>query len=93
MKLYSDILKGKEMDHTKITMETVQGISVASGYGLNLIPRPPIKSDGNCAIELAMDQMKRFVYYLHDHKNNLDTFLSLDHALRTTSVPTHRRTE
>ena len=45
MKLYSDILKGKEMDHTKITMETVQGISVASGYGLNLIPRPPIKAD------------------------------------------------
>ena len=38
MKLYSDILKGKEMDHTEIPMETVQGISVASGYGLDLIP-------------------------------------------------------
>ena len=26
-------------------------------------------------------------------KNNLETFPSLDHALRTTSVPTHWRTE
>jgi hypothetical protein len=51
------------MDHTEIPMETAQEISVASGYGLDLIPRPPIKSDGNCAIELAMDQMKRFVYW------------------------------
>ena len=62
MKLYSDILKGKEMDHTEIPMETVQGISVASGYGLNLIPAPAIEPDGNCAIELVMDQMKRYIY-------------------------------
>ena len=93
MKLYSDILKGKEMDHTEIPMETAQGISVASEYGLDLIPGPAIKTDGNCTIELAMDQMKRFVYYLNDHKNNLDTFPSLDHDSRTTSVATHRRTE
>ena len=93
MKLYSDILKGKEMDHTEIPMETVQGISVASGYGLDLIPGPAIEPDGNCVIELVMDQMKRYVYYLNDFKNNLDTFHSLDHALRTTSVPTHWRTE
>ena len=93
MKLYSDILKGKEMDHTEIPMETAQGISVASGYGLDLIPAPAIEPDGNCAIELVMDQMKRYLYYLNDRKNNLDTFPFLDHALRTTSVPTHRRTE
>ena len=65
MKLYSDIVKGKEMDQTEIPMETVQGISVAFEYGLNLIPGPPIKPDGNCAIELVMDQMKRYVYYLN----------------------------
>ena len=38
MKLYSDILKGKEMDQSEIPMETVQAISVASGYDLDLIP-------------------------------------------------------
>ena len=65
MKLYSDIVKGKEMDQTEIPMETVQGISVAFEYGLHLIPGPPIKPDGNCAIELVMDQMKRYVYYLN----------------------------
>ena len=53
------------MDQTEIPMETVQGISVAFEYGLNLIPGPPIKPDGNCAIELVMDQMKRYVYYLN----------------------------
>ena len=79
------------MNHTEIPMETVQGISVAFEYGLHLIPGPPIKPDGNCAIELVMDQMKRYVYYLNDH--NLDIFRSLDHALRTTSVATHMRTE
>jgi hypothetical protein len=93
MKLYSDILKGKEMDQSEIPMETVQGISAASGYGLDLIPAPAIERDGNCAIELVMDQMKRYVYYLNYRKNNLDIFHSLDHALRTTSVPTHWRTE
>jgi hypothetical protein len=45
MKLYSDILKGKEMDLTEVPMETVQGISVASGYGLDLIPASPIEPD------------------------------------------------
>ena len=60
MKSYSDIVKGKEMDLTEIPMETVLGMSVASGYGLNLIPRPPIKRDGNCAVELVKDQMKRY---------------------------------
>ena len=65
MKLYSDIVKGKEMDQTEIPMETVQGISVAFEYGLNLIPGPPIKPDGNCARELVMDQMKRYIYYLN----------------------------
>ena len=93
MKLYSDILKGKEMDHTEIPMETAQGISVASEYGLDLIPGPAIKPDGNCNIELAMYQMKRFVYYLNDYKNNQDTFPSLDHALRTSSVTIHKITE
>lgn len=66
MKLYSDIVKGKEMKeiyHTEIPMETVQGISVAHDYGLDLLPGLPLKSDGNCAIELVMDQMKRYVYY------------------------------
>ena len=63
MKLYSDILKGKEMDHTEIPMETVQGISVAFGYGLDLLPGPAIEPDGNCVIELVMDQMKRYVYW------------------------------
>ena len=96
MKSYSDILKGKEveeMGHTEIPMETVQGISLAFEYGLNVIPGPPIKPDGNCAIELVMDQMKRYVYYFNPRKNNLDIFYSLDHALRTTSAATHMRTE
>ena len=64
MKLYSDIVKRKEMDHTEIPLQTVQGISVAFGYGLNLIPGSDIKADGNCAIELVMDQMKRYSFLL-----------------------------
>ena len=63
MKLYSDILKGVEMESTEIPIVTAQGISLAfDKYDINLMPGAAIKPDGNCAIELAKDQMKRFVY-------------------------------
>ena len=74
MKLYSDIVKRKEMDHTEISLQTVQGISVAFGYGLNLIPGSDIKPDGNCAIELVIDQIKRYVYYLNGYQDNLNKY-------------------
>ena len=64
MKSYRDVVKGVDIESTEIPIVTVQGISVADGYDINLIPRPAIVSDGNCAIELGMDQMKRFVYGL-----------------------------
>jgi hypothetical protein len=62
MKLYSDVLKGMEMESTETPIVTAQGISLAFEYDINLIPGTDIKPDGNCAIELGMDQMKRFVY-------------------------------
>ena len=31
-----------------------------------------------------MDQMKRYVYYLNGYQDNLNTFNSLDHALKQT---------
>ena len=62
MKLYSDVLKGMEMESTEIPIVTALGISLAFEYDINLIPGAAIKSDGNCVIELVMDQMKRFVY-------------------------------
>ena len=64
MKLYSDVLKGMEMESTVTPIVTAQGISVAYEYNINLIPGTAIKPNGNCAIELGMDQMKRFVYGL-----------------------------
>ena len=63
--LYSDVLKGGEIESAEIPIETAQGISLAFDYKINLIPRPAIKRDGNCAIELAMDQMKRYLYYIN----------------------------
>ena len=66
MKLYSDVLKGMEMESTETPIVTAQGISLASEYDINLIPGTDIKPDGNCAIELGMDQMKRYVYYIND---------------------------
>ena len=62
MKSYSDVVKGVDIESTEIPIVTVQGISVADGYDINLIPRPDIDPDGNCVIKLGMDQMKRFVY-------------------------------
>ena len=61
MKSYSDAVRGVDNESTEIPIVTVQGMSVASGYDLNLIPRPAIDPDGNCVIELGMDQMKRLV--------------------------------
>ena len=57
--LYSEVLKGEEMESIEIPIETAQGISLAVEYDLHLIPGPPIKPDGNCVIELVMDQMQR----------------------------------
>ena len=92
--LYSEVLKGEEMESTEIPIETAQGISLAFGYDLHLIPGAPIKPDGNCVIELVMDQMQRYVYYTNDFTHKiLDTFPSIDRALRTLSVAIHRRTE
>ena len=54
-------MKGVDNESTEIPIITVQGISVADGYDVNLIPRPAIEPDGNCVIKLGMDQMKRFV--------------------------------
>ena len=62
MKSYRDVVKGVDNESTEIPILTVQGISVADGYDVNLIPRPAIEPDGNCVIKLGMDQMKRFVY-------------------------------
>ena len=62
MKSYRDVVKGVDNESTEIPIVTVQGISVADGYDVNLIPRPAIEPDGNCVIKLGMDQMKRFVY-------------------------------
>jgi hypothetical protein len=64
--LYSDVLKGGEMESAEISIETAQGISLAFEYDINLIPGAAIKPDGNCVIELVMDQIKRYVYYIND---------------------------
>ena len=69
--LYSDVLKGGEMESAEIPIETAQGISLAFEYDINLIPAAAIKPDGNCVIELGMDQMKRYVYYINDLKKLL----------------------
>jgi hypothetical protein len=76
--LYSEVLKGEEMESTEIPIETAQGISFALEYDLHLIPGPPIKPDGNCVIELVMNQMQRYVYYINDftHKNTGNFSLS-----------------
>ena len=76
--LYSDVLKGGEIESAEIPIETAQGISLAVEYDLHLIPGAPIKRDGNCVIELVMDQMQRYVYYINDftHKNTGHFFLS-----------------
>ena len=76
--LYSEVLKGGEMESTEIPIETAQGISLAFEYDLNLIPGAAIKRDGNCVIELVMDQMQRYVYYINDftHKNTGNFSLS-----------------
>ena len=71
--LYSDVLKGGEMESAEISIETAQGISLAFEYDINLIPGAAIKPDGNCVIELVMDQMKRYVYYINDFKKLLWT--------------------
>ena len=62
MKSYSDVVKHVSMENTEIPIVTAQGISVAFEYDIDLIPGTPIEPDGNCVIELGMDQMKRFVY-------------------------------
>ena len=64
--LYSEVLKGGEMESAEIPIETAQGISLAFEYAINVIPAAAIKPDGNCVIELGMDQMKRYVYYIND---------------------------
>ena len=73
MKLYSDVLNGMEMESTETPIVTAQGISLAFGYDINLIPGTDIKRDGNCAIELGMDQMKRFVYDVMIYSQNILT--------------------
>ena len=54
-------MKGVDIESPEIPIVTVQGMSVASGYDLNLIPGPALDPDGNCVIELGKDQMKRLV--------------------------------
>ena len=66
MKLCSDVLNEKNMDQTEISIQTTKGISVGFEYGLKLKPRPAIKPDGNSTVNLAIDQIKRFVYHLND---------------------------
>ena len=61
MKSYSDAVRGVDNESPEIPIVTVQGMSVASEYDLNLIPGPALDPDGNCVIELGMDQMKRLV--------------------------------
>ena len=73
MKLYSDVLKVMEMESTEIPIVTAQGISLAFEYDINLMPGAAIKPDGNCVIELGMDQMKRFVYGVIIYSLNLLT--------------------
>ena len=51
---YSDIVR-----RTLVTEQTVQGISLAEEYGLSLVPGRNLKPDGNCLIELIMDQLYR----------------------------------
>ena len=69
MKLYSDVLKGIEMESTETPIVTAQGISLAFEYDINVIPGTDIKRD----IELAMDQMKRFVYGVMIYSQNILT--------------------
>ena len=61
MKSYSDAVRGVDNESTEIPIVTVQGMSVASELDLNLIPGTVLDPDGNCVIELGMDQMKRLV--------------------------------
>ena len=61
MKSYSDAVRGVDNESTEIPIVTVQGMSVASELDLNLIPGTALDPDGNCVIELGMDQMKRLV--------------------------------
>ena len=61
MKSYSDAVRGVDNESTEIPIVTVQGMSVASEFDLNLIPATALDPDGNCVIELGMDQMKRLV--------------------------------
>ena len=61
MKSYSEVLKGMQIEKTEVPLVTAQGISLAHKYGINLLPGTTIEPDGNCVIELGMDQMKRFV--------------------------------
>ena len=73
MKLYSDVLKVMEMESTETPIVTAQGISLAFEYDINLMPGAAIKPDGNCVIELGMDQMKWFVYGVIIYSLNLLT--------------------
>ena len=61
------------MESTEIPIVTAQGISLAFEYDINLMPGAAIKPDGNCVIELGMDQMKRFVYGVIIYSLNLLT--------------------